>query len=69
MLVDMATDIEAPRLLSALIYCAFPGCFQGVTHGLIQGHGSSLLPLLLPDGLLEPGARRLYVRLDDRALL
>jgi hypothetical protein len=52
-----------------LLHRAFLGDFQGVAHGLIQGHGSSLLPLFLPDGLLKPGARRMYARLDDCALL
>src|SRR3712207_2919050 len=36
---------------------------------MIQGHGSPLLPLLPPGGLLKPGAGRFYVRLDHRALL
>src|SRR5829696_3638974 len=42
---------------------------QSVTHGLIQAHRTSLLPLLLPYGLLQPGARRLYVRLDHSTLV
>jgi hypothetical protein len=52
-----------------LLHRASLGDFQGVAHSLIQGHGSSLLPLFLPDGLLKPGARRIYARLDDCALL
>jgi hypothetical protein len=52
-----------------LLHRAFLGDFQGVAHGLIQGHGSSLLPLFLPDGLFKPGASRIYARLDDCALL
>jgi hypothetical protein len=52
-----------------LLHRAFLGDFQGVAHGLIQGHGSSLLPLFLPDGLLKRGARRIYARLHDCALL
>ena len=42
---------------------------EGILDGLIQGHGFPLLPLLLPGGLLKPGASRFYVRLDHRALL
>ena len=52
-----------------LLHRAFLGDFQGVAHGLIQGHGSSLLPLFLRDGLFKPGASRIYARLDDCALL
>jgi hypothetical protein len=64
---------ESGRFLAGgtlvLLHRGLLGDFQGVAHGLIQGHGSSLLPLLLPDGLLKPGARRIYARLDDCALL
>src|SRR5215211_770322 len=54
------------RTESSASYLLF---LQGVFHGLIQGHGSPLLPLLPPGGLFKPGAGRVYVRLDHRALL
>jgi hypothetical protein len=64
-----AGEVSSWAVTLVLLHRAFLGHFQGVTHGLIQGHGSSLLPLFLPDGLLKPGASPVYARLDDCALL
>ena len=64
-----AGEVSSRAGTLVLLHRAFLGNVQGVTHGLIQGHGSSLLPLFLPDGLLKTGARPVYARLDDCALL